>query len=172
MYFVETSILCRPFSLQKVQIDESYTVVNGIDNLTSELSGLGSDTVSQVTNLKAFLPNSSPSLMYLPGDSWAVVNFNSDLGLNCLFNGFVSFLGYDNYNGVECTVIQGELEIDSYSSKLLSVEAGSVIKSIIYWDSNNGIPVYAKTVATAVTKDNNNVKQVISKSTEIFFSPA
>ena len=159
---------------------------------TTGLSAI--DQVSQLTNLKAFLPSSS-STMYSPGDSWEV-SFDSDV----LFKGASKLLGFRRYSGVECAIIKGELDADTDSENKVGddefssveVEDGSV-QSIIFWDFKNGIPRYAKSVITLMTTvesdlnyymyDGNSTEQpnpdtdtIITvpmvESIEMFFSPA
>ena len=174
-----------------MDINDEYIIIDEEDNenqleameqeyslgTTTGLSAL--DQVSQITNLKSYLPLTSTDL-YKPGDSWDV-EFYTDVK----FIGTGTLLGYINYNGIECAVIKNEFQLNTEADNILDtddleevieIEDGS-ISSIIYWDVAAKIPRYLKTtiyMTTELDMDDDKVEPMVIPMTEIiesYFSP-
>lgn len=173
-----------------VDVNGEYEIVNEEDNenqleeLEQEYS-IGTTTglsaisqVSQITSLKSFLPNSS-TVVYKPGDSWDV-EYDTDVS----FVGTGRLLGYVEYNGIECAVIQNDFKLNQGADNTLDVddldniveiEEGS-IKTIVFWDVLAKIPRYVKytiEMTTEIDMDDQADDMIVpmTETVELYFSP-
>jgi hypothetical protein len=184
-----------------VDIDNDYTIIdeedtqNSLEKMEQEYSlgtttGLSAmDQVSQLTNLRSYLPQDEDSEnQYKPGDTWEI-EFETDI----VFSGTSTLLGYIKHNGADCAVIQSEADADTDNGNFIGTddwETGRVeieegkVTNIMYWDVNANIPRYAKTVIEMLTQfgggdgvdsiptdENDEMLLPMTESVETYFVP-